>query len=376
MFKTRLSACAAIAVAALLSCGPVRAQSNCDAALVMSTYNSTSSVGLDWRMASLVTETEWNDIHKNGSASALIYGVPVGASYSEYENSAKRYRDEYGESLSYHQQLNVAWTGIDPNSPSLYKTCLMNNLFDQNGLHAAVLGATRSDITILVRWRDPNSPGPLRVRWVAAAQGSEGILARFPSLVPQGDTTIIVPRPSSEFSIAGNANGSSTYQIVLEPLPAPPPKVKTIQGQSECNVPKGGRSYFIQSHVSDLFLDRRFNNKINGGDIDQAVKNKQQTWKLTASGRPSLYYIRSPQSHLCLDVSGANRQIGGKVDQAVCNPEQVWRIECSEDFPGYYYILSNISGLYLDVRYASRSVGAPVDQAARHPSQVWRFLGN
>ena len=44
----------------------------CDAALIVSTYNSFSSDHIDWRLATFVSETEWNTIKHDQGASAVI----------------------------------------------------------------------------------------------------------------------------------------------------------------------------------------------------------------------------------------------------------------------------------------------------------------
>jgi hypothetical protein len=201
-----------------------RGAGSCDSALVMSTYNSKTNVGSDWRLADIVSQDTYDQIKHDAGANAVIYGIPVGASYSDFHNHVDQMRKSYSESLSYSQKVNIAWTGLDPNSSSVYHDCITKEILSSVGLHAAVLSATETDITVLVRWNLPGNAAALNVKWVSS-NSRDPSMAAFPSKIAQGDTTVIVKRPTTEFSIAGNAKGYSTYQIVLDPLPTSPPAV-------------------------------------------------------------------------------------------------------------------------------------------------------
>jgi hypothetical protein len=198
-------------------------QSVCDSALVKSTYNLGSYVGSDWRLADLVDQNTYEQIKHDAGANAEIYGVPVGASYGDFKNQVAALRKQHNESLSHAEQLNVAWTGLDPNAPSAYRDCLNNQVFNMPGLRAAVTGATKSDISILIKWTVPGEPS-VTFTW----SGTRGAVFEndLPTSMNQGEQTIIVPRPDREFSIAANAPHYSTGRIVLEPLPPPPPPAK------------------------------------------------------------------------------------------------------------------------------------------------------
>lgn len=194
--------------------------SDCDAALVKSTYASASNVGVDWRLADLVSQQTYDEIMHDGGANAVIYGVPVGASYKDFKSSIASFKHVHQESLSFSEKRNIAWTGVDPSTPTLYRSCLDAQVFAGVGLHAAAIGATASDISILVRWFSPGGPNTLPITWQNA---DPAISDRLPDHVPLGETIIILPRPHTQTSIAANAIGYTTGTIVLEPLPAPPP---------------------------------------------------------------------------------------------------------------------------------------------------------
>jgi hypothetical protein len=69
----------AASVAAAQAALQAESRQPCEHALVMSTYNLKNEVSLDWRMAEFVSLNTYNEIKQTAGASAVIYGVPVGA---------------------------------------------------------------------------------------------------------------------------------------------------------------------------------------------------------------------------------------------------------------------------------------------------------
>jgi len=142
-----------------------QAHAVCESALVMAVYQSSSDVRSDWRLNELVDNESWQNASHNAGANATLFGVPIGASYSDYKSAASRMFHSQNERLSTSQLVNVAATALDPNSPSVYKTCLENQVFMPDGLHAAIVGATASDISILVKWFVPGGATSANVTW-------------------------------------------------------------------------------------------------------------------------------------------------------------------------------------------------------------------
>lgn len=194
----------------------------CTDALVRSTLSIGSSVRTDWRLATLVSEGEWNEASQKEGASAIIYGVPVGASYQDFKKRVSQLTQTYNESLSTEQLYNLAWTGLDPNAVDAYKSCL-DNL--QLGLLVAVKSATASTISLLVRYNGTGNepPGPITVQWVPPT--IEGVT--LDTSVPQGGNghTIQVPRPQTETVLYANYGGVTSPGVYLGPLPPPPPPI-------------------------------------------------------------------------------------------------------------------------------------------------------
>lgn len=218
-----------------------RAQGVCDAALVKSTYNSFSSDHLDWRLATLVTQKEYDDIKQEEGANAVIYGIPVGESYKDYQTHLKEKLSSYHESLTHDQIVNILWTGLDPNSPSAYRDCLNAQIFAARGLHMAVVSATKSDVSVIVSW-NPQGSDPSRItpRWTWHGAGA----ASLPSALTQGSTTVVLPRPDIQRTLAINYPGFTSSAVLeplakLPPLPAPAPWVVVTETYKSDNAASG-----------------------------------------------------------------------------------------------------------------------------------------
>jgi hypothetical protein len=224
----------------------------CDAALILSTYNSFSSDHIDWRLATFVSEKEWDQIKHDESANAKIFGVPVGETYSDFQNHIKEKISVYQESLTRNQMLNILWTGLDPNAASAYSSCLQTQLFATRGLHLGVKAATKNDISILVSWnpqgRDPATINPA---WVWSGKGRD----QFPKSLQQGQTTVMLPRPTQAHQFAVNYPGF-TDSVVLEPLsklPTPLPEIAPILVTERFDDPSGNRASGECDNYSDYF---------------------------------------------------------------------------------------------------------------------------
>ena len=199
------------------------AAATCDAALVKTAYSSMTATHDDWRLSLLINSENYEQAKHDAGVNAVIYGIPVGATYSDYSENRARIFQQHNESRTVNEMRNVAWTALDPNAESAYSDCLRVEALNQNGLQAVVWSATASDITIVVRWFLPGQPAAARVTWTP--HEIEGIA--FPRAIPQGTTAIVIPRPKQQESFVGNYRGYSTIPIVLGPLPPSLPPAPT-----------------------------------------------------------------------------------------------------------------------------------------------------
>lgn len=209
--------------------GAVRAAevSACDAALIKSTYNRIESSHLDWRLASMVDRKTYEEIKHTAGASAVIYGIPVGANYDDFRRRAARESSRYAESLTHDHAINIMWTGLDSKAGSAYSECLAAVVLTLRGLHLTVRSATVNDVAILVTWV-PQGEGDRRtidVTWSGLTRESSGEL--LPTRMTAGGRTVLVDRPLTQRNLAVNAPGFTGF-VVLAPLPPSPERAVAV----------------------------------------------------------------------------------------------------------------------------------------------------
>jgi hypothetical protein len=198
--------------------------SACDAALVKSTYNKFSSDHLDWRLAQYVSEQTYDEIKHDAGVNAVIYGVPVGASYGDFKKHVDDRVNSLRTSLTHDQAINVMWTGLDPNAVTAYSTCLQTVVLSSSGLHMVVRSATARDIALTLRWVPRGTdPRMINLTWSGLRTDIDG--KALPHTITQGEQTVIVARPKARQQLAVNSSGLSDV-ITMEPIPPPPPAPK------------------------------------------------------------------------------------------------------------------------------------------------------
>lgn len=191
--------------------------SDCNAALVMSTYNRLDTSHTDWRVASLVTDKEWDEINNQFHGNATIYGIPMGASYQDYHNRVTDKLNSYQESLTQDELTNVAWTGLDPNGASAYVQCLKAAHQDQ-GLSVYVTNATKDEVALRVTWHPTGiEPKTASLDWTWNAGGK----SKLPKTVVQGNTPVVLPRPKKQQILTAVFDGHEAT-LVVTPYPPPP----------------------------------------------------------------------------------------------------------------------------------------------------------
>jgi hypothetical protein len=201
------------------------AEVNCRDALVSDTFSKTTSDQLDWRMASQVTEKEWNEASHNGTLNVVIYGVPVGASYKDFKKNISDRSNSRQESLTTSQFDNVLWTYLDPAAAPAYTACVDAQL-NSGGIHVAVKHASQSDVAVSISWT-PRNTEPPRIKptwdWVGKVN------TPFPRTLSPGRIDIVIPRPAKETTLAVRWSGSGD-SVVITPVIVPqilPPEMVT-----------------------------------------------------------------------------------------------------------------------------------------------------
>jgi hypothetical protein len=207
---------------------------NCELKVVTSTYEKTSSYHSDYRLAKYVKKEDWNELSKSAGAAGKIYGVPVSASYSEFQKAYSSMESQYGESLTQDQAQQIYWTGLDKNAADAYQKCLELSVFGQLGLHIAVVEASTDAVLLKVRWTLPGSKDPIKIRWtVKSVEGTE-----LPTEIDPGDNYVSVSRPkSSGIFLGATYNGIASETVKIAPIPpAPPPPIENCVSQRPAGV--------------------------------------------------------------------------------------------------------------------------------------------
>ncbi len=198
--------------------------SDCNAALVMSTYNRLDTSHTDWRVASLVTEKEWDEINNQFHGNATIYGIPMGASYQDYHNRVTDKLNSYNESLTQDELVNVAWTGLDPNGTNGYVKCL-ETVESKQGLKMIVTRATEEEVSVRIAWQPTgiHQPTTATPTWDWNADGK----SKLPKTVVSGAKSFTLPRPNKRRILTANFDGQEAV-LVITPYPPPPTPNTTI----------------------------------------------------------------------------------------------------------------------------------------------------
>lgn len=190
---------------------------DCKDDLVRATYNRFDSNQIDYRLASHVSKTAYTEIKNEAGANAVIYGFPVGASWDDFQQRASAAEKDFQTSLTENQATNIMWTGLDPSSSQVYENCLQTLVALSGGLHLLVKKATPTDVTVVVKWSPVgDDPGKIRATWSSDPINGH----QLPTNFGQGETSVTIPRPKEETSLAINYKGH-TDSIVLEPKAEP-----------------------------------------------------------------------------------------------------------------------------------------------------------
>ena len=161
------------------------------------------------------------------SLSVPIYGVQSGANYQDFQKNISKHTQSTTKQFKKSEFIDTAAVYIDPHTPEIYNYCLLNQVFQTDGLHAAIWAATEKDITIVVRWFVPGKPNDATVRWDPQVIGGKRLDETFPQCSSPG-CFMRIPRPTEVVTLVGQgtnqSKGYSVTPIELHPWVPPPPE--------------------------------------------------------------------------------------------------------------------------------------------------------
>ena len=200
--------------------------SQCDAALVQDRDNSVFRNTVDYRLATLVTQEEWSKASSSGGASATIYGVPVSASYGEFQENVRNTLTARSESLQAEQIRQFAVSGLSANGLSAYTACVAG-LTRKSGV-TLTLGKMTDDTATVITTFYPAAGARMRrarLRWAGMSATSNGGFPR--RIEPNSTEFAIVQRPKSGSAVLSVSGAGDVDQVVIfaPPPPSPPSPV-------------------------------------------------------------------------------------------------------------------------------------------------------
>ncbi len=190
--------------------------SSCDSALVRASFIDRGTFSRDARLSEYVSEGDWQSAHDQYGASYEYYGLKIGGSANDYKSRSQEYIHRTQSHVSVSEARNMMWTGLDAQAGSIYQTCV-EGIIREYGLHLAPITATESDVSLKIRWnpRGTQEKGTVHVTW-----SGRGIpLKDLPTVVTQGETIVIVPRPQVESQLVIHLPGYDDV-VTLTPLPS------------------------------------------------------------------------------------------------------------------------------------------------------------
>ena len=188
-------------------------------------------------MAQLVDEKTYDEAKTDGGASAKIYGVPVGANYSDFQKKSRELLEFSSKQVSTNIARSLLWTGLGASGLIAYTKCLELVSASDSGdmVLFSIGGATETDVTLKLRWKKSSfGPSKVDLAWQAS---DELDVSSFPKSIADapGWASFLVKRPSSKASTLYAVNAISGGTIIASndilvaryspPPPTPPPVI-------------------------------------------------------------------------------------------------------------------------------------------------------
>jgi hypothetical protein len=113
-----------VSVVCLLTTAATCQTQDCSKALVIAYTGESSSVTSQLSAAYHMSESEWKQRRAGGSANAEIYGIPMGARYSDFRNNVRQRAEDFHLERFEQRSYSYATSGLNNESLQAYKACL------------------------------------------------------------------------------------------------------------------------------------------------------------------------------------------------------------------------------------------------------------
>jgi hypothetical protein len=194
---------------------------DCSTVLRFDETKFENSNNYDWRMAESLTRDQWSEISHHANADAIVYGVPLGASWQDYHANAEHLDTAHQEQLSVQQNTALWMKTMSDNSVAAYRECIRNVGNTDPGLHLSPTAYTDDKEYLLLsytptRWTDPHV---VSVTWQGSAVQGARLQTRFgpeqPIEINRGD----VPKILIVTLVDGKSLPPITIPAKVVPIP-------------------------------------------------------------------------------------------------------------------------------------------------------------
>jgi hypothetical protein len=293
---------------------------DCTKALIPATTNITYDQITNFSLAYTLTESAYNQAKQQFGANAVVYGIPLGASYGSYHSNA----EQRAKSLHIQnfQQLaySYATSGINSEGLEAYKACLL-----QFGGLQLVAGKPGSNhYAIWLMWVPPLNARAGLTGQASARNVTQADFQSYSNQVKQVNfgqrvelNLTLEPQSNTQESTISIRVGNTSRSLVLPPLlafPAPTPPeldvtlrlIGTYQvmlgPRGGCN---GGKAGSYPSRTATISSD--------GTNITAYNECGTPTSVRIAPDKQAIYFFGE---HAALDFSAANPRGVGLVIKA------------------------------------------------------------
>jgi hypothetical protein len=216
----------AIMLVLLMITSSIAQPMDCTKSLIPKTTNVTYDQITNFALAYTLTESAYNEAKQQFGANAVVYGVPLGASYGSYHSNAQ----QRAESLHIQnfQQLaySYATSGINSEGLEAYKACLLQ----VGGLQLVAGKPGSNNYTIWVMWIPPINAKPNLTGKASARNITQTDLQAYGNQVQQANfgqrvelNLTLQPQNNTQESTVSIRVGNASRALVLPPLLAFPP---------------------------------------------------------------------------------------------------------------------------------------------------------
>jgi hypothetical protein len=193
----------------------------CDHVLVMDHLEQRSSSSQDSRLSSLVDATSYAEAHQKYGAAAVIYGVPVSATYDSYHQSATSNLSVSEQESHQKESREIAWSGLSAEGRQVYETCLSHIKNQSLALTGGTPDSTGS--IVFVGW--PSDVDPPQITWSCTPSPCPANWVLPPS-IPRGGIAVPLLTPPSDvmLAISRGDNQAGPTPIKISATPPKPPQ--------------------------------------------------------------------------------------------------------------------------------------------------------